>query len=1779
MNRTSNRTCAIALIITLLASSFAGLLPTPTRASGAGATAARPAFTTHLAAAEVSALTVNLPSDNGDGVCDATCTLRDAVAAANNSPGDDTINFAAGLTNITLNNAEIAIANNGSLTISGPGANVLTIDGGAGTNRIFYINQNAVVSIKDVTLTGGNGRGADGGQNLDGAGGAILNDQLATLTLDRVHVTGNTSAGKNGGGVESFVASLRIRNSTFSNNQTTGSGAGGGVHTIFGGLTVANSTFSGNAAAGGDGGGLDMQGGSTLRNVTVTGNTAVRGGGLFTTSASFNFGNTIIAGNTANGGSAPEIEVGASVTSVGNNLIGDSAGDAANTGQPITYQSTDILDTPPLLDALANNGGPTPTHALQSNSPAIDKGDNAKAVDPFDNSALTTDQRGLARIVDAPPASNTPTVDIGAFEVQGVSATPTPTPVSTPTPTPTPTATPTPTPTPTATPTPTSTPTPTPTPASCSTVVINPNDGGAGSLREAINCANAQPGADTVTFASGLTGAITLTSGELFISDAVTVQGPGAGVLTVSGNNASRVFDLAAGNFNVSISGLTIANGLHRGSDGNNAGPGFGGGILNNNSGTLDIINCTLSGNSAVGGNGSIGGSGIGGAILNADDGTLNIINSTLSGNTARGGTFIGSNGGGGGFGGGGVIFNHAGAMNLTNSAFVGNAATTGDFHKVGASGETAFINGAEGGGILNGDPGGVITINGCTLSNNSANGGTYLVESGIVTTAVGSQGGAIFISSGAVIITNSTLSGNSANPGAFSGGGQGVGLDSSGGAVVNFATLNVNSSTISGNSATGVTGRNGGESGKGVGGGIFTFNPSSKPTTTNARNSIIARNTATDGPDASGALTSQGFNLIGNNKDANISPAQASDQIGTPASPIDPLLAALANNGGSTQTMALLAGSPALDKGNSFGLTTDQRGSARPVDLPSVANAAGGDGSDIGAFEAQSTTPTPTPTPCAGMSGQVVLTNPGGDAVAFATVLQPDGKMVSAGQVNVNGRLDFALVRYNTNGSLDTSFDSDGKVTTDFFSENDAAYSVAIQPDGRVVAAGSAFHLIPDGADHVALARYNADGSLDNAFDADGKVDTLTSFYSRAETLLLQPDAKIVTIGWGFSSASGQVNDIEVARYNPNGSLDTSFNGSGRAFIAFSTPEAAAFRGGALQPDGKIVAAGVYSNNGTVVFTLARYNPDGTLDPAFNSCANPTPTPTPTPTPSPTPTPCSETISYTVDFVSVTIGGDEFNFVGAHNASLTLTSGAATGAAFSLPLNLSPKDKGATPAGDYSATVTYTITFDNSVSTTLSRLVKYTVTPTQRLLSFETGDAKTVDLGAKGKVDVTIAPLSLGSVPNGPFSIITYPGRSDEATLRLHDIPGSACATANTVQFSAATYQASEGASTLSNTSGIGSGEVTQDNAPQAASVGMAVVQVTRSGDLSQPAEVEYGTQSGTASERTDFTAAYGTLRFAAGEASKALVILITDDVYQEGQESFFVTLSDPSGVALGTPSTATVQITSDDAASGPSPVRDTSFNSDYFVRYHYADFLNRLPDASGLAFWKNEIELCGADLQCREVKRINVSAAFFLSIEFQETGYLVYRFHQSAFDTGERLQLRRFLHDTQEIRQAVVVGQSNWQQQLEANKQIFAERFVARPEFLARYPAGMTPPQFVDALNLNTGGSLSPSERDAVVNQLVAAGNTPQGRARALRSVADDSDFRAREFNRAFVLMQYYGYLRRNPPDSPDLTLDYQGYNFWLRKLEQFNGNFVNAEMVKAFIISTEYQLRFGR
>ena len=351
--------------------------------------------------------------------------------------------------------------------------------------------------------------------------------------------------------------------------------------------------------------------------------------------------------------------------------------------------------------------------------------------------------------------------------------------------------------------------------------------------------------------------------------------------------------------------------------------------------------------------------------------------------------------------------------------------------------------------------------------------------------------------------------------------------------------------------------------------------------------------------------------------------------------------------------------------------------------------------------------------------------------------------------------------------------------------------------------------------------------------------------------------------------------------------------------------------------------------------------------------------------------------------------------------------------------------------------------------------------------------------------------------------------------------------------------------------------------------------VTVTRSGDTSEEVSAVYEVQSGTALSGSDVVGSAGRITFAPGETTKTFTLFITDDSLVEGAQQFTVGLTPEGDAVAGALSSVAVTINDNDTdASAANAVDD----SEFFVRQHYRDFLGRDPDDSGLRFWTNQITQCGADSACRDGARVNVSAAFFLSLEFQQTGFFVYKTYGAAYGrTPERLQ--EFTLDAQKLSAGVIVGETGWEQKLEANKVAYVEEFVAREEFESRYPLSLTPAQLVSALDANAGGSLTSDERDAAVAEFGGARDTQDisARARVLRRVVENGAFHRRETNPAFVLMQYFGYLRRAPDEPPDANLD--GYNFWLKKLDSFGGDFRRAEMVKAFLASDEYRKRFGK
>ena len=227
---------------------------------------------------------------------------------------------------------------------------------------------------------------------------------------------------------------------------------------------------------------------------------------------------------------------------------------------------------------------------------------------------------------------------------------------------------------------------------------------------------------------------------------------------------------------------------------------------------------------------------------------------------------------------------------------------------------------------------------------------------------------------------------------------------------------------------------------------------------------------------------------------------------------------------------------------------------------------------------------------------GKVTTPIGSGDDLGVSMAIQSDGKIVVAGYSDNGSNYDFAVVRYNTDGSLDSSFDTDGKVTTPIGSGGDEGSAVAIQSDGKIVLAGYSYN----GSNYdFAVVRYDTDGSLDSSFDTDGKVTTpFGSNPSRGRAVAIQSDGRIVVAG---NADNGSNNDFAVVRYNTDGSLDSSFDTDGKLTTPIGSGDDVG-RAVALQSDGKIVVAGLSSNGTDDDFAVVRYNTDGSLDTSFDT-------------------------------------------------------------------------------------------------------------------------------------------------------------------------------------------------------------------------------------------------------------------------------------------------------------------------------------------------------------------------------------------------------------------------------------------------------------------------------------------------------------------------------------------------------------------------------------------------
>ena len=777
------------------------------------------------------------------------------------------------------------------------------------------------------------------------------------------------------------------------------------------------------------------------------------------------------------------------------------------------------------------------------------------------------------------------------------------------------------------------------------------------------------------------------------------------------------------------------------------------------------------------------------------------------------------------------------------------------------------------------------------------------------------------------------------------------------------------------------------------------------------------------------------------------------------------------------------------------------------------------------------------------------------------SVAIQSDGKIVAAGS-SENGFSAVTVVRYNTDGTLDNSFNGTGKVVTSVGSSDSGASDLAIQPNGKIVV--TAYTL--DSTGGFAVVRYNPEGSLDTSFGNTGKIIIpIGNSYDQAYSVAIQPNEKIVVAGYSWINSRS---DFAVVRFNPNGSLDTTFNGTGKVTTGFGGQDYAV--AAAIQADGQIVVAGNTDNLAWDFydFVVVRYQGDGASQTPL-----PSPTPTPNATPNPTVTPTLRA-NGKIAFASDRDGNREIylmNADGTNQVRLTnntivddhptwspdgtkiaFVSQGPSGAFGIFQMNADGTNK--TEITPITFDLRFTIWDDWSMSWSPegNRIVfqEPSAFPSNIFIVNRDGSNRHVLInGPEDEREPSWSPDGsriLFSRQVSTFFHNLYSVKPDGTDLQAlehldgeTDLASSWSPTGNMIAFRTFDYANFENIGIAnadgSNRQEFDSGSINPlfggRDKPQWCPDGSKIIFQVSRGDT------EIYTKNVNGTGLTQLTNAPG--------------------------NNF-----KPSWQPLA-------------PAACPNPIDC----ADFFVRQHYLDFLNREPDDAGLAFWTNQITSCGGDVECIEVKRINVSAAFFLSIEFQETGYLAYRFHKAAFGdttspevsgTVPVIRRQEFLTDSQRISQGVRVGISDWQQQLELNKNAYALDFVRRQRFRDTYPLAMSAAQFVDALNARAGGALSPSERDQLVAEL-AMNETDAGHAVALLKVAEDEDLRRAEFNRAFVLMQYYGYLRRNPDDPQDV--DFGGWKFWLDKLNSFGGDFVQAEMVRSFLVSQEYRRRFGQ
>ena len=812
---------------------------------------------------------------------------------------------------------------NGSLNMTGGAIrnNSADLDGGG------LSMETAVVSLTEVSVSNNTATEAGGGINVFGTGAQLriftstIADNVATnegggiravgvtLGLMDTTVSGNTTT-LGGGGLFSDTSLVEIQNSLFTSNTASEDGGGISSNGFTGSLGISNSTFSGNSSLLSGGAIFNAAaGGTSLVNATVTANSAGTFGGGIRSTTLTNLGNTIVAENTA---VTDDFDVSGAYFSLGNNLIGrvdDAAGLFFGQNNDQMGFSFSVLD--PGLQPLADNGGPTLSHALILASPAVDAGKSL--------GAAQFDQTGNFRNYDG-DRDGFYIVDIGAVEFVNETVTFT---VNT-------------------------------TEDTFDALLADDfasDSNGNISLRSAIQETNSLVGEAIIALPAGtysLTRAGTnedlASTGDLDINDHLTIRGAGADTTFIDGGALDRLFDIAP-NVTFVLSGVTIQNGAAE----------FGAGVYNE-AGNVVLQDVVITGNVA---SGSATNESHGGGISN-NQGNMRLEKVTVTGNSAE------EDGGGVHSFNGLIEINDSSIDNNTSTRFGGGLALEGGTADV-IDSTIASNTATDDGGGLSIFPGSTITIETSTIRDNTTEdigGGIYarsssvtLTESTVSGNSAVSNGGGLAFDVSSLQLLKSTVHTNSA-------GGTGGGISAA------DSSLTVAQSTISGNAAVG----NGGGIASFVGSNLEIANATIvnntsqstsggvwSPGMLNVGNTIVAQNTDFFGrPDISGTVFSKGSNIFGVNSGILGTVNRLNgDQIGTAASPLDPLLTDLLDNGGPTLTHVPRTGSVAIDSGaaltvrNDLGQTpefwaTDQRGRGRILD----GNQNDDDRVDVGATE-----------------------------------------------------------------------------------------------------------------------------------------------------------------------------------------------------------------------------------------------------------------------------------------------------------------------------------------------------------------------------------------------------------------------------------------------------------------------------------------------------------------------------------------------------------------------------------------------------------------------------------------------------------------------------------------------------------------------------------------------------------------------------------------------------------------------------------------------------------